>query len=57
MPTEVGIHDFTAINGRKAWVPTCVGMTSNGGWYVNLYAGWYYILRLRGNPDFRGVGV
>ena len=34
MPTEVGIHDFAALDGRKAWLPTSVGMTGNNGRYV-----------------------
>ncbi len=41
MPTEVGIHDFAALNKRKAWVPTCVGMTGNDGRYVIHFTGWY----------------
>ena len=41
MPTEVGIHDFAALDRRKAWVPTRVGMTGNGGRYVNVKEDWY----------------
>ena len=39
MPTEVGIHDFAALDRRKAWVPTYVGMTGNGGRYVIHFTG------------------
>ncbi len=42
MPTEVGIHDFAVLDRRKAWVPTCVGMTGNGGRYVIHFTGRHY---------------
>ena len=48
MPTEVGIHDFAALDRRKAWVPTRVGMTGNGGRYVIHFTDWYNILRISG---------
>ena len=41
MLTEVSIHDFTALDRRKAWVPTCVGMTGNHGRYVIHFTGQY----------------
>ncbi len=28
MLTAVSIHAFHLLNGAKAWIPTCVGMTS-----------------------------
>ncbi len=48
MPTEVGIRDFAALHRRKAWVPTSVGMTGNGGRYVIHFTDWYNILRISG---------
>jgi hypothetical protein len=41
MPAEAGIHDFTACINGKAWMPTFVGMTGNGGRRVSLSGGWY----------------
>ena len=42
MPAEAGIHDFAVCINGKSWMPTFVGMTGNGGWRVNLSAGWYH---------------
>ncbi len=41
MLPEVSIHACLLLTAIKAWVPTCVGMTGNGGRYVIHFTSWY----------------